>query len=190
MRNNYICTTAYFSKLIFSFLLIIYSSLYLTPANAQSLYRVVSASKVDLTASKSVETDKEVKIEGNYLIKNGQLDEIYNLKFVLPTAQLNEHPIGALIKDKKITFEQTRVMVLPIMSMVHFVGILDVDGVQSTTSFQLAFLVNSDDSITFKGTKSFKWNDFIKDSLKDELKLDIDFVLKNNKSDLAVLMAK
>lgn len=163
MRNN--CALA---KAIFSFTLIIFSLSFVKSANAQTL------SKITSIVSASISSNNDFKSEGAYLLKDGQLDEVYNLKFNLPTA------------DKKITFEQTHVMVLPIMGMAHFVGTLDIDGVRNVTSFQLGFLVNDDQSITFKGTKSIQLSDLS----KEELKVNIDFVLKNNRNDLAIVTTK
>ena len=145
--------------------------------SSAQVYAFASSPKKNFTISEvssSIELANDFKSEGAFLIKDGQLDEIYNLKFNLPTA------------NKKITFEQTHVMVLSILGMVHFVGTLDIDGVRSTASFQLGFLVNSDQSITFKGTKSIQLSELS----KDELKLNIDFVLKNNRNDLAFVTAK
>ncbi|MES2652669.1 MAG: hypothetical protein V4663_13080 [Bacteroidota bacterium] len=184
MRNNYMHTT-YSGSTRFAFILIVFFGLSVQLVNAQTFYKAVSASQLKMAIEPVVESSKGIKSEGAYLIKDGQLDEIYRLKLILPTMLLD-----SVLKDKKITFEQTRVMILPIMGMVHFVGTLDVDGIKSTTSFQLGFIVNSDQSITFKGTKLLKLSDLFNDLPKDELKLDIDFVLKNSKSNLAVLTSK
>ncbi len=186
MTNTYNCIY----RITSTFFIIVFLVVFVQFANAQTLYRTVSASQIDIAASPIVQSITEIKSEGSYLIKDGGLDEIYNLKFILPTSLLNTLPKGNLISNKKITFEQTHVMVLPIMGMVHFVGILDVDGVRNATSFQLGFLVNNDQSITFKGIKSFKLNDFAKDLPNDELKLNIDFVLRNSKTDLTILTSK
>lgn len=163
MRNNYALT-----KTIFSFFLFTLSFSFVKSAKAQTLDKSISL------VSSSIQATNDFKSEGTYLIKDGQLDEIYNLKFNLPTS------------NKKITFEQTHVMVLPIMGMVHFVGTLDIDGVRNITSFQLGFLVNNDQSITFKGTKSIQLNE----SSKEELKVNVEFVLKNSNHHLAVVTAK
>ena len=173
MKNNYTCTATF----IFAFIVFFGLSVQLT--SAQTSYTTVYAPN-------GLSTEPE----GAYLIKDGELDDIYNLKFVLPTTQLKTLHIDSLIGNKKITFEQTRVMVLPIMGMVHFIGTLDVDGIRNTTSFQLDFSINRDQSITFKGTKLFKLSDFDENLSKEELKLDIDFVLKNSKNNLSVLTTK
>ena len=182
MTNNYDFKSIYSAKALFTAVLIIIFCLAVDSVKAQTFYRSVSASQLDIPTITNVESTKEIKSEGAYLIKDGQLDEIYNLKLTLPA-----YIFHSSIADKKITFEKTHVMVLPIMGMVHLIGTLDVDGVKSTTNFQLGFYINSDQSITFKGTKSIKLNDFFKELSSKEIKVDIDFVLKNN---LAVLTAK
>ncbi len=181
MRNNYTCTTHSSTKTTSIFAIFLFMSFFAQFAYAQTFYGAVSSSKLEMSSK----IRGEIKSEGSYLIKDGQLDEIYKLKLLLPSTFLD-----SVLKDKKVVFEQTHVMILPIMGMVHFVGTLDIDGVKSTTSFQLGFIVNSDQSITFKGTKLLKLSDLFKDLPKDELKLDINFVLKNSKNDLAALKAK
>ncbi|MEJ5996400.1 hypothetical protein WG904_18370 [Pedobacter sp. Du54] len=185
MRNNYTRTSTYPAPAIFACLLILGIALLTPLVKAQAFYRTVSSSQLNITAVPIVEPVYEIKSEGTYLIKDGMLDEIYNLRLTWPAIKFD-----SLVSDKKITFEQTRVMVLPIMSMVHIIGTLDVDGIKSTTNFQLGFHINSDQSITFKGVKLFKLNDLAKDLSSNELKLAIDFVLKNNKNNLAVITAK
>lgn len=120
--------------------------------------------------------------EGSYQIKDGVLDDIFNMKLVLPAAK-----IDSLLGNKTYKFEQTRVMVLPILSMVHLVGVLDVDGVKNTTYFQLSFLVNEDESVQFKGTKKFNMGEFGQHFTGKDLQMEIDFVLKNKKNNLASL---
>ena len=185
MKNNYTLKSIYSAKALFSSVLVVLFCSVLNSVNAQTLYRSVSASHVGLATISSIAPVQEIKSEGAFLIKDGQLEEIYNLKLTLPATKFSSS-----IADKKITFEKTNVMVLPIMGMVHIIGTLDVDGVKSTTNFQLGFHVNSDQTITFKGTKAFKLNDLVEGLSSSELKVDIDFVLKNNKSNLAVLTAK
>ncbi|RYG06592.1 MAG: hypothetical protein EOO07_28945 [Chitinophagaceae bacterium] len=185
MKHNYAFGTSYAAKSIFTSVIIIIFCSAFTVANAQTLYRAVSASQIDINALTPSESNKGIISEGTYLIKDGQLDELYNLKLILQTSILD-----SLLGGKKVTFEQTRVMVLPIMGMVHVVGVLDVDGLKTTTSFQLGFSINSDQSITFKGNKLLKMNELVKEFPSSELKLDIDFVLKNTKNNLAALKAK
>ena len=153
------------------FIFILFCAFFVQSTNAQTLYSTISAPQQNVVNELSTES------EGSYLIKDGELDEIYGLKLKTIFAD-------SLTGNRKITFEQTRVMVLPIMGMVHFVGTLDIDGFRNTTSFQLGFLVNSDKSITFKGTKLLRLSDFDENLSKEELKLDIDFVLKNSKNSL------
>lgn len=182
MKNNYTRTTAPF---IFASLLIVFFGFSFQSVNAQTFYKAVSASHLNITPNNRVGLHPEIKSEGTFLIKDGVLDEIYSLKLILPT-KVDSRIIG----DRKISFEQTRVMVLPIMGMAHFVGVLDVGGVKTTTSFQLGFALNSDQSITFKGTKLFKLSELGEGFPNEELKFELDFVLKNNKNELAALTAK
>lgn len=184
MRKNYQETAV--SPPIFALMLTLFLGVFVQFANAQTFYKSVSASQLDMVGVNSnLPAVKEIKSEGTFLVKDGSLDEIYSLKLTLQTPKLD-----SLFGDKKITFEKTRVMVLPIMGMVHVIGTLDVEGYKSTASFQLGFIVNNDQSVTFKGTKSFKLNEFAKDLPNDELTLAIDFVCRNQKNNLVALSTK
>jgi len=190
MRNTYTSPAPFSTKTVFLFLFALSFMLSSQLVSAQALYTSASASSLNVNSTATVNLPSEIKSEGGFMIKDGQLDEIFNLKFDLPSNLLKSPTLSALLAGKKITFEQTRVMILPMMKMVHFVGTLDVGGVQSPASFILGFVVNSDESITFNGSKTFKQNDFAKNLPNNELKLDINFVIKNSRNDLAVLTAK
>lgn len=185
MRNNYTCTTVNFGSILFAFILIVFCSLPSQSVCAQAFYKTLSASQLNIGVSVAGETNTTIKSEGIYFIKDGQLDDISKLKLTLPTSLLD-----SVLKDKKITFEQTHVMVLPIMGMAHFVGMLDVSGVKGIVSFQLGFTVNNDQSITFKGNKLVKLDDLAKEMPKHDLMLSLDFVLKNDKNNLVALTSK
>lgn len=180
-------------KVSFMFLLVTLFTVSTLQTNAQTLYRVSAVADVDVTESFSIEPvpvaepSKEVKCEGSYLIKDGQLDDIYNLKFVLPSVQLKTQSTNSIIGEKKITFEQTHVMVLPMMGMVHVVGALTIGDVSNTGSFLLKYKVNDDQSISFNGEKTVKLIQYYPDVVAktvDELQLEINFVLKKDKNNL------
>jgi hypothetical protein len=166
-------------------------------SRAQDLYRLAVVS--DLKALENSTTDptlkstKEIECEGSYLIKDGSLDEVYKLKFVLPSVQLKATTTNSLISDQKVTFEQTHIMVLPAMGMVHVVGSLTIGEITSTDSFMLKFKINEDQSIYFSGEKPVRLvlyypNLAAKNS--DEVQLALNFVLKNSKNNSGVLAAK
>ncbi|MES2419046.1 MAG: hypothetical protein V4541_12725 [Bacteroidota bacterium] len=149
-------------------------------ANAQTLYKATAVAQVNIASDSHciAITDNDVKGNGKFVVKNGMLDDISSLKFVLSNHELNR----LLATNDNISFEQTHVMVLPMMGMVHFIGMLNVDGVNSRADFQLQYEINKDKSVTFKGTKSFKLSDYTKLAAvpqKDVL-LDLNFVVKND----------
>ncbi|SFH45583.1 hypothetical protein [Pedobacter insulae] len=194
--KNYAFETSCFSKISFMFLLVTLLIGTTLQSDAQTLYRAVMAADLDLVqeplSELVVEAANEVKCEGRYLIKDGQLDEIYNLKFVLPSVQLNVQSTNSNLGGKKVTFEQTQVMVLPMMGMVHVVGFLTIGGVSNTSSFLLKFKVNSDQSISFNGEKSVKLLEYfpaVSHEMMDEVQLNIDFVLKNAKNNTGFVTA-
>ncbi len=191
--KNFTYTIISQRKVSFMFLLVTFLIVSALQANAQTLYKASAAADVDVTESFSIEAasvpepSKELKCEGSYLIKDGQLDNIYNLKFVLPSVQLKAQSTNSIIGEKKITFEQTHVMVLPMMGMVHVVGALTIGDVSNTGSFLLKFKVNSDESISFNGEKTVKLIQYYPDvavKTVDELQLELNFVLKKDKANL------
>ncbi|MDT4840000.1 hypothetical protein FQZ97_738060 [compost metagenome] len=111
----------------------------------------------------------------------------------MPANQSLKSAADTLLNGKRIAFEQKRVMILPTMGMVHFVGVLDIDGVKNTTNFQLSFVVNEDESIHIKGTKKIKLSDFTKEAVytadiinpNDEVTLDVNLLLKQDNITLA-----
>ncbi|HTM98363.1 MAG TPA: hypothetical protein VL088_06465 [Pedobacter sp.] len=177
------------SKISFMFFLVTLLIGATMQTNAQTLYRASVVADFDLIENPAVEphveTANEIKSEGSYLLKDGQLDEIYNLKFVLPNVQVKAQSTNNIIGEKKVTFEQTHVMVLPMMGMVHFVGSLTIGDVSNTGSFLLKFKVNSDQSISFNGEKAVKLIQYYPGATaktEDEVDLAINFVLKNDKN--------
>ena len=166
-------------------------------SNAQALYQLAVVADLNgLENSNSdsiIKSTREIKSEGSYLIKDGLLDEIFKLKFVLPSVQLKATSTNSLISDKKVTFEQTHVMVLPVMGMVHIVGSLTIGDITTTDSFLLKFKINEDQSISFSGEKPVKLIQYypnlaVKNS--DEVQLALNFVLKNGKNNNGVLAAE
>ncbi|MGF1923610.1 MAG: hypothetical protein ACQUHE_05485 [Bacteroidia bacterium] len=185
MRNNYPSTTTYCGAISFAFILIVSLNLFVQSANAQTFYNSVSASKLNMIIGSSSSSTSSIKSEGSYLIKDGQLDEIYKLKLILPSTMFD-----SLGRNKNVSFEQKCVMILPIMGMVHFVGIVDIDGIKGTTSFQLSYKVGADQSITFSGNKSLKLKELAEGMPNETLALNLDFVLKNSRVDLALNTTK
>ncbi|RZK48605.1 MAG: hypothetical protein EOO99_09810 [Pedobacter sp.] len=135
------------------------------------------------------------KCEGQILIKEGQLEDIQNLKFSMPKAILKSIENDTLVIDKKVYFEQSRVMILPLMGMIHLIGELSIDGIKTTADFHLSYSVNEDQSVSFKGSKLLKsiemnqvnLNTVDVSKIKDDLTLEVDFKLN---SDMNNMLAK
>jgi len=139
-------------------------------------------SNLDSTA---ILMEEPLPVASAFLIKNGNLDEIKSFSFEINNAAIKKQFSNA---DPKITFQQTKAMILPYMKMIHFVGILSIDGVKKMTYFQLAYDVIDQNNIRISGNKKIKMSDFRDDILfaddvingKEEINLDIDLILKNN----------
>gem|GEM_PF-2058939 len=174
MKNNYFP--------IFIFLL---SFIFCTEVKANHAMPAASGWN-NYSDSLAASMPKASAVEMVYAVRDGRLDEIQHLKF-----EIADHSLKQFFPDtsvRKITFEQTKAMILPFMKMIHFVGILDIGGIKKTTHFQLAFEVNDDESIRLRGTKKIKLSDFHNDTLytadvlneKEEISLDVNLLLKND----------
>lgn len=127
--------------------------------------------------------------DANFLISNGRLEAIENLKFSTPIKNLKStHAYMDTVVYKMlandgvhdITFVQSRIMILPRMKMVNIIGDLTIGKVKRVVDLQLVYNVKNDYEVSFIGLK----------------KLDLDLfgitrknpVLKNIKFDNQVLV--
>ena len=136
----------------------------------------------------SMDTDT-LNCDANFLISNGRLEAIENLKFSTPIKNLKStHAYMDTVVYKMlandgvhdITFVQSRIMILPRMKMVNIIGDLTIGKVKRVVDLQLVYNVKNDYEVSFIGLK----------------KLDLDLfgitrknpVLKNIKFDNQVLV--
>lgn len=195
--KHYSFNNFYLRKISFVFFVFTLLAGVTVKSNAQAPYQLAVVADLNGLANSSsdsiIKSTKEIKSEGSYLIKDGLLSEIYKLRFVMPSVQLKATATNSLISDKKVTFEQTHVMVLPVMGMVHIVGLLTIGDITSTDSFLLKFKINDDQSISFSGEKPVKLIQYYPNlTVKncDEVQLALNFVLKNGKTNVGVLTAE
>ncbi len=155
---------------------------------AQVMYKAMAASQIELITERPQQTPalqaSVLSGEGKFDIKDGRLEHITGFKFLLPGQQHTSDIDGQVMLSDNIVFEQTHVMVLPLMGMVHFVGMLEIGGVRNRADFQLGFSVNEDNSIRLTGTKNIKLSDFytnkeisLTDKVINELQLNITLIL-------------
>lgn len=181
LMKNYLLNLLLPTRLL-TVLLLGISLVFTQGAKAQVLYKSIAAAQIEMPTTHNGNESINLNSEGNFTVKDGVLEDIHSFKFVMINAQLKALLAAQLATTDSISFEQSHVMVLPMMGMVHFIGKLTIGEVSNRADFQLRFAVNKDDSITFKGTKSIKLSDYSK--AQKEIMLDIDFVLANKEHNL------
>lgn len=153
---------------------------------AQNAYKVDRDSQIRFSVDSSqniTSTNNAVNAEGTFTLRNGNLDDISAFNIVLPIYKLSAQDD---VTDS-ISFKLTHVMVLPVMKMIHTVGILNVAGVSTRTDIEFSFVINADQSITLKGAKKIKLSDYSPETTtklaayipEKELKLNMDLVFRN-----------
>ncbi len=128
-------------------------------------------------------------VEGNFIIKDGYLDDVKGFVLSIPLSAVNEIFSNNSPKEN-LDFKLTHVMVLPQMGLVHIVGDLEIAGTIKRTELDFNFKLNEDQSITLIGTKVIKLSDYKKDLIsnslmvknKKEINLDLNLVL-NKRND-------
>jgi len=203
MKNNYTSVSKRNNcfRNIFVFFLTITGVTYFNIAQAQTPYRVegdsqvkvaIDSTKGNFTATANL---NELSVACDFVMKDGVLDNVNSFKLTMPIAKSNN--LNGIQVVDSLGFKLTHVMVLPMMRLIHIVGMMDVGGVSSRTELDFNFVVNEDQSISLFGTKSIKLSDYNKDvkfnavALKEnkEVKLNLNLLFKSDQAKLAALDA-
>ncbi|MBB2145106.1 hypothetical protein GM921_06410 [Pedobacter sp. LMG 31464] len=182
MKNYYDAVSNFKSITLFS--LILTSILFVQSAKAQTPYKVEGDSQIKISIDSNQNISSSLSAEGNFIVKDGILDEINSFELALPSFTTENKSIT----NKAISFKLTHVMILPTMKMIHAVGVLNIGGVSNRTDIEFSFVMNNDQSITLNGSKSIKLSDYHQESTfalaslsnNDDLKLNMNLVFKNN----------
>lgn len=191
MKNNYNAvsnpTTSF--RNISLFFLILLGTVLSGKVNAQTNYKAEGESHVMITTATSNDVPSAtvncVNAEGDFIIKDGVLDNISSLKLTVPIQKENEG-----LKNKNIDFNLSHVMILPIMKKIHVVGLLNVAGISQRAFIDFNYVINSDQSITLTGNKVINLKEFEKDAEvqlaslneknENQLDLKMNFIFKND----------
>lgn len=107
--------------------------------------------------------------QASFIVENQELQEVVDLHFKLPTdlVKTENSQLEAAILEvlsfnncNEISFDQRNQMVLPLMKMIHLVGNLNIANRSIPVSLPVGYVINSDQSISLKGTKSIKFNEY------------------------------
>ncbi|MFD0941128.1 hypothetical protein [Pedobacter boryungensis] len=173
-------------KSITLFFLVLTGLLCAQITKAQSPYKVEGDSQIKISIDSSQNVMSALSAEGNFIIKDGMLDEINSFELDLPIATNNSK--NNTVDKEGISFKLTHVMILPMMKMIHAVGILNVGGVSTRTDLEFNFVMNNDESITLSGYKSIKLSDYHKEpnfalaslAKNNEVNLNMNLIFKSN----------
>jgi polyisoprenoid-binding protein YceI len=167
----------------------------------QSPYSIVPSSQVKVSGTSNLHDwtmlATSFTCEGNFIVKNNQLQDLSALSFALPVKNLKSKDnlmdtrAYKTLKENtysKITFKLIRATVVPQQKIIKATGNLTIAGVTNQIALQTAYTINADESITCKGSKELKMSDygikapsFMMGALKTGNDLAIDILLKLKK---------
>lgn len=188
MKNYYNAASNVTSyKSITLFFLVLTGLLFTQSVKAQTPYKVEGDLQIKISVDLNQNVLTTLVAEGNFIVKDGVLDEINSFELALPIANTSGNSNQKVNKDE-ISFKLTHVMILPMMKMIYAVGILNIGGVTSRTDLEFSFVMNSDESITLTGRKSIKLSEYHKEpnfalaslSNNNEVNLNMNLIFKSN----------
>ncbi|GEO07166.1 hypothetical protein AAE02nite_48300 [Adhaeribacter aerolatus] len=170
----------------------------------QTPYKMMTGSNIKVSGTSNVHDwnmqASNVTCEANLKMKNGQLQNLNSLHFVLPVNNLKSKDklmdtrTYKALKAKEypeISFKLINASVVSQQKIINATGNLTIAGVTNQVNLQTSYVENSDESITCKGTKSIKMNDFkmkapsyMMGALKTGNEVTIDILLKLKKTEL------
>lgn len=198
-KNSQAIKASFTSMWVVAFLIITV----LTSQNlkAQSSYTVAPGSQITVAGTSNLHdwtmSSSKFTCDGNLTVAGGQLKAISSLTFVLPVQNLKSkeslmdtRAYKALNEEKydKMSFKLTNATVVEAQKIVKVTGNLTISGVTKAITIQSNYVVGSDESVLFKGSKAIKMSDFnvkapsfMMGALKTGDDLNINIVLKLKK---------
>lgn len=188
-------------KTLLAFMVILSITVFAQDAKSQTAYKTMTTSQIKVLGTSNLHDWDMVAdnftCEGTFQVKGGVLQDITALQFSLPVTNLkskeslmNTRAYKALNAEtyKTITFKLTDATVVPNQKTVKVTGNLTISGVTQPVTLQSSYVVNADESLTFKGSKAIKMSShkikapsFMMGALKTGDEVTIEFVLKLKK---------
>lgn len=185
-----------FSTLFMALGLLLFSA----DAQSQALYKIISGSQIKVFGTSNIHdwnmTASSFSCEGNFKVNDGELLDISSLSFSLPVTNLKSkddlmdtraHKALKAADFSKITFKLKDATVMP-QQKLKATGSLTIGGVTNEVVIMTSYAINSDETITCKGSKSVKMSDhkikapsFMLGALKTGNDVTIDILLKLKK---------
>lgn len=172
-------------------------------AYSQTSYKSIAGSQIKATGTSNLHDWNMLATtftsEGSLKVRDGELQDISSLSFSLPVTNLKSkedlldtRAYKALKTSEfnRITFKLKEATVLP-QQKIKATGDLTIAGVTNEIIIMSTYVMNSDETITFKGAKQIKMSDhkikapsFMMGALKtgDDVTIDILLKLKRTNS--------
>lgn len=190
-----------FLPLFLSMMLFISAISFSQIVQGQTTYKLSSGSQIKVSGTSNMHdwimSSGNFACEGNMVMKAGLFQYMTSLNFTLPVENLKSkdklmdtRAYKALKAEqfKKITFKMTKAIAQLQQKTVKVIGDLTIGGVTKEIVIQSAYILNNDETITFKGNQSIKMSDynikapsFMMGALKTGNVVIIDILLKLKK---------
>ena len=182
-------------------MMILITLAFIQSAQAQTAYKLTAGSHIKVSGTSNMHDwdmlSNNFSCQGDFVMKDGDLQDVNSLVFTLPVNNLKSkdklmdgRAYKALNEEKykSITFKLTNATVIPQQKIIKATGDLTISGVTKPVTIQTAYVVNADQSITYKGSKSIKMSShdvkapsFMMGALKTGDDVTIDILLKLKK---------
>lgn len=167
---------------------------------AQVVYKIAAGSQIKVSGTSNLHDwsmlANSFSCDGAFVVQNGEIQDIKSLNFALPVTNLkskedlmDSRAYKTLKAEEfsKITFRLTDATIMP-QQKIKANGNLTIGGVTSQVTLLTSYVVNTDESIVFKGTKAIKMSDhkikapsFMMGALKTGDEVIVDLLLKLKK---------
>ncbi|MXV16732.1 YceI family protein [Hufsiella ginkgonis] len=171
-------------------------------AAAQTAYVAAGGSQITVSGTSTLHDwsmqATSFDVQGNFLLKNGQVADLNSLAFTLPVSNLkskessmDSRAYKALNEKEfpKMTFKLKDATVSAQLHSIKATGTLTIAGVSKEVILEASYTVNGDETITCKLTEPIKMSDYgvkaptmMMGTIKTGDALTIDIVLKLKKS--------
>lgn len=188
------------SRMFSTFLIAVGLLFFAVDAQSQTLYKTIPGSQIKVFGTSNIHdwnmTASTFTCEGIFKVKDGELQDLTSLTFSLPVTNLKSkedlmdtRAYKALnaTEFNKITFKLKEASVIP-QQKLKVTGTLTISGVSKEVVMLTSYVMNSDETITCKGSKVIKMSDhnikapsFMMGALKTGNDVTIDVLLKLKK---------
>lgn len=169
-------------------------------AHSQISYKIIPGSQIKVFGTSNLHdwnmTASNFSCEGDFKVKDGELLDVNSLLFSLPVTNLKSkddlmdtraYKSLKASEFSKITFKLKDASMMP-QQKIRATGSLTIGGVTNEVTIMTSYIINSDQTITCKGSKAIKMSDhkikppsFMMGALKTGNDVTIDFLLKLKK---------